>query len=233
MGVAKKGDGMERFVGIDVSKAVLDVAVSPGAEVWRVPNDEEGIQRLVTAFIWLTPSCIVLEATGGYERPLAKALAQAGLPGAVVNPGRARDSARATGKLAKTDRIDAQVLCRFAEAVRPHVFVADEPDREELSALEARRRQLKEMTTAEKNRVRTASPSVGRRIRQHIEWLEREIEALDHDIEGLMRSRPEWHERYEILRSVLASGLFSPALLSQVPLKWEGPTDGDLQPWLA
>jgi transposase len=196
---------MERFIGVDVSKAVLDVAVTPGDDVWQVANDEDGIRWLICTLIELAPSCVVMEATGGYERALATSLRRAGLPAAVVNPRQARDFARALGQLAKTDRIDARVLSRFAETIRPQVLVSD-ADREELAALEARRRQMRDIASAEKNRLRRASPNVAGGIQEHIEWLEREIESLGDKIEKLMHSNSDWRAKYEILRSVPGVG---------------------------
>lgn len=206
------------FVGVDVSKAALDVAIRPGGIVWQVGNDKAGICGLVRRLGRLEPACIVLEATGGYERAAARALFNAGLPVAVVNPSHPRSYARATGRLAKTDRIDAQVLSQFGEAVRPRLVTSDDSAREELRGLEARRQQLLEMVTAEENRLETAQPQVARGIRQHLGWLRKEVKQLDKEIEERMRSRPEWSMTEEILRSVPGVGpVLSAAIIAGLP----------------
>ena len=159
------GTSAALFVGIDVSKQQLDVAVRPSGEQWTVPHDEVGMRDLVTRLQALAPALIVLEATGGLEVALAGALATAPLPVAVVNPRQVRDFARATGLLAKTDRLDAQCLAQFADAVRPTPRPLPDAQAQELSALLQRRRQLVEMHTAEKNRLPPRPRAVGRRSR--------------------------------------------------------------------
>jgi transposase len=144
------------YVGIDISKSQLDVALLPSAEYWSEPNDEVGIARVIQRLGALSPTLIVLEATGGLERPLTAALVQTQRPVAVVNPRQVRDFARATGQLAKTDRIDATVLALFAERVRPEVREMADEALQELDALMTRRRQLLEMITAEHNRALVA-----------------------------------------------------------------------------
>ena len=146
------------FVGMDVSQDTVDVAVQPGT-AFQIPHDERGIAQAVDRLHALQPTLIVLEATGGLEVPLAGALAAVGLPVVVINPRQVRDFARATGQLAKTDRLDAQVLAHFAEAIRPPVRPVPDAQTQALAALVARRRQLIEMLTAEKNRLRLAAPS--------------------------------------------------------------------------
>jgi len=206
------------FIGVDVSKAALDVAETLEKRVWRGDNDEAGIDRLVADLRMLKPKCVAMEATGGYERSLAKALWEAGVPAAIVNPRQVRDFARAGGLLAKTDRIDAQVLSRFAEVMRPRVLQSDDTAREELSALEARRRQLTEMVTAEKNWLRPAQPKVARGIRQHLGWLEKEVKKLDKEIEALMRSNAQWRIKYEILRTAPGVGpVLSATIVADLP----------------
>src|SRR5262245_27198268 len=163
------------FVGIDVSKHQLEVAVRPLARQWTVPYDEAGIGRLLTELRQLGPTLVILEATGGLEMALAGALAAAALPIAVVNPRQVRDFARATGLLAKTDRLDAQVLARFAEVVHPEPRPLPDAQAQELTALLTRRRQLVEMLTAEKNRLHSAGPRIRPQIQAHIEWLQRQL----------------------------------------------------------
>ncbi len=156
------------FVGIDVSKARLDVAMCPSAEKLSVSNDEVGVQALVKRLSEIKPALIVLEATGGLERSVSGVLGSAQLPVVVVNPRQVRDFAKAIGQLAKTDRIDALVLARFAEAVRPPLRPLPDELSLELRALVARRRQLIEMMVAEKNRLSAASRVVKKRTRRAI-----------------------------------------------------------------
>lgn len=158
----------EIFVGIDVSNAQLDVAVRPTGETWSVPHDDAGLEAVVARLQPLGPTMIVMEATGGWELRLAGALVGAGMPVAVINPRQARAFARATGQLAKTDRLDALILARFAEAVRPTPRALPDDAAQELTALLTRRRQLVEMLTAEKNRLGRAQGQVRAQIRTHI-----------------------------------------------------------------
>lgn len=204
--------------GIDVSKDSLDVALQPGGEAWRTPNEEAGIVGLVERLSALHPTSVILEATGGFELPLTGALLAAGLPATVVNPRQVRDFARATGQLAKTDAIDARVLARFGEAVRPPLRPLPDEATQELAALVVRRRQLIEMLTAEKNRLRLAARAVRRDIQQHIRWLERRLSDLDGDLAQQVRSSPRWCEQDDLLQSVPGIGPISSAsLLAQLP----------------
>lgn len=208
----------DRYVGIDVAAAHLDVAVGPSGEAWRVGNDEAGRAALVERLAALGPAVIVLEATGGHELAAAGALAAAGLPVAVVNPRQVRDFARATGRLAKTDALDAAVLARFAAAVRPTVRPLPDAAARELRALVARRRQLVEMLVAEKNRLGAAPPRIKARIRAHVEWLARQLDELDRDLAGAVRASDAWRERDDLLRSVKGVGpVLSSTLLVEVP----------------
>jgi transposase len=193
------------FVGIDVSKDQLDVALRPSAERWAVANDDAGITTLVDRLRALTPALIVLEATGGLELPLTGALA-VGLPVVVVNPRQVRDFAKATGKLAKTDALDAAVLAQFAEAVRPALRPLPDAAMQELSALLARRRQLLEMRTAEQNRLGMARPPVHKGIRAHIAWLDRHLAQADDDLARAIRESPVWREKDDLLQSAPGVG---------------------------
>ena len=206
------------FIGIDVAKAQLDVAVRPTGEHWTVPQTEAGVADLVARLQPLAPTLIVLEATGGLERLASAALAAAGLPVAVVNPRQVRDFAKATGRLAKTDRLDAQVLAHFAEAVRPQPRPVPEEQAQLLSAQLARRRQLVEMLTAEKNRLGTAPRPVRQRIQTHIAWLEQELRAVEDDLSTTLRASPVWREQDDLLRSVPGVGpVVSLTLLAELP----------------
>lgn len=201
-------------VGIDVSKARLEVAVVPSGEAWTCPRDEAHLPGLVTRLQALAPAVIVLEATGGYELLVATALAAAGLPVVVVNPRQVRDFARALGRLAKTDEIDAHVLALFGERVRPPQRPLPDPALQDLAARVARRRQLIEMLAAERNR-HTQAPDgrVRRDIAQHIRWLERRVTDSTDDIERLLRESPIWRVKDDLLQSTPGIGPGTSAVL--------------------
>ena len=206
------------YVGIDLAKTSIDVAVRPEGGAWRMPHDEAGIEELVSRLETLKPAIVLLEATGGLELPLVAALAAAKLPVVVVNPRQVRDFAKATGKLAKTDALDAQVLAHFAEAVRPPVRPLRDADSQELNSLTTRRNQIMTMLVAEKNRLGRASGSVRLRVQAHIGWLEQELKDLDDALRRMLRRSPVWREQDELLRSVPGVGeQLSLSLLSYVP----------------
>lgn len=207
-----------RFVGIDIAKARLDIAVRPTGDQWAVPNDEGGISQLVARLQDLAPGLIVLEATGGLEIPLAAALAAAGLPLAVVNPRQVRDFAKAVGQLAKTDALDAQLLARFADAIRPTPRPLPEAQAQALSAVLARRRQVLAMLVAEQQRLGTALPAVRPRVEAHILWLRRELAELDAELQGRIRQSPVWREKERLLRTVPGVGpVLSMTLVAELP----------------
>ena len=220
-GRAREEESLEAespYVGIDVSKNQLDIAVRPAGDTWSMPNDVSGITEVVQGLAQLHPALVVLEATGGLQMPLAAALATAGLPLAMVNPRQVRDFARAIGRLAKTDRLDAQVLAHFAEAVRPTPYPLPDAQTQELTALLTRRHQVVEMLTAEKNRLRSARELVHRRVQDHICWLEQELADLDDDLERTLRKSPLWREKDNLLRSVPGIGrVVSITLLADLP----------------
>lgn len=206
------------FVGIDVSKTRLDIAIRPTGQSESVANEKAGIKALVKRLGTLQPAWIVLEATGGLERPLMHALVGAELPVAVVNPRQVRDFAKATGQLAKTDSIDAEVLARFAEAVRPALRPLPDAVTLELRALTARRRQIIEMIGAEKNRLAMASKAVRKRIEAHIHWLEQELDRADQDLDRSIQQSPIWKQNEDLLRSVPSVGpVISRTLLAELP----------------
>jgi transposase len=194
------------FVGIDVAKAQLDIAVRPTGERWTVSNDDPGIAALVVRLQAVPPTLIVLEATGGYQRAVVAVLAAAALPVVVVNPRQVRDFAKATGQLAKTDALDARAIAHFAEAVRPTPRPLPDAQTEELRALVARRRQLITMRTAEYNRLGRASGRLWADIQAHILWLDQRLVALDDDLDTMLRASPVWRERDELYRSVPGIG---------------------------
>lgn len=206
------------YVGLDVSKAHLDVAVHPSEEAFRVSHDEAGIAALVTRVRALTPTLIVLEATGGYETAVVSAVSLAGLAVVVVNPRQVRDFARAVGRLAKTDRIDAHVLALFAARVQPTVRPLPDATQQALSALIARRRQLLEMLTAERNRLPLARGAVRHDLRQHIRWLERRVQDTDGQLTQCLQESPVWRTREDLLRSVPGIGpITARTLIADLP----------------
>jgi transposase len=206
------------FVGIAVSKAQLDVALRPTDECWHVNNDESGIAGLVERLGTVQPTLLVLEATGGLEVPAAGALAEAGLPVVVVNPRHARDFAKATGRLAKTDSLDARGLAHFAEAVRPTPRPLPEAQAPALSALLTRRRQLVQRLTAERRRLQSAPQRIRADIQAHIAWLERRLARTDADLAAAIRSMPLWRATDEMLQSTPGVGpILSRTLVAEVP----------------
>jgi transposase len=206
------------FVGIDVAKARLDIAVRPAGAAWTAPNDGAGIDEVLARLGPLAPALVVLEATGGLEVPLAAALAAAGLPVAVVNPRQVRDFAKAVGQLAKTDALDAQVLARFAEAIRPPARRVPDAEAQALAALLARRRQVLAMLVAEQQRLGTALPGVRPRLERHIAWLREELADVDAELARTVQASPAWRERAELLRSVPGVGpVLATTLLADLP----------------
>ena len=211
-------DAAQVYIGIDVSAKQLDVAIRPTGEVSQYTNDAKGIASIRDQIVPLEPRGVVLEATGGFEMLVASELELAGLPVSLVNPRQVRSFARATGRLAKTDAIDAQVLAHFAEAVKPAVRPLPDEETRELRALVDRRRQLSEMVTSENNRLRRASRRVRPLIQEHIRWLEQQTKDLDKDIKELIRSSPVWRAHEDLLRSVPGVGpVLSSMLLTHLP----------------
>jgi transposase len=204
---------------VDVSKERLDVAFRPTGKHYRFPNDLHGIDDLVGHLTQELPTLVVLEASGGYERPAAAALAARGLAVAVVNPRQARDFAKATGRLAKTDALDAESLAHFAEAVRPEPRVLPDEETLLLGEILDRRRQLIGMLVAENNRLgTTASELVRRRIRAHVRWLEKEISRTDAELEEAIEQSPTWRANEALLRSVPGVGpVLARTLLAELP----------------
>jgi transposase len=206
------------YVGLDVAKAHLDVAVHPTDAAQRFPHDEAGLTALVSYLRPMAPALVVLEATGGYETDVVAALAVAGLPLAVVNPRQIRDFAKAIGRLAKTDALDAAVLARFAAQVRPEPRPLPDATQQDLTALLARRRQLVEMLTAERNRLLLARGRVKHDLQVHIHFLEQRLKETDTDLKTLIRESPVWRAREQLLRSVPGIGPTTAAtLLAQLP----------------
>jgi transposase len=198
---------IEVFVGIDVSKARLDVAVLPNDETWSTTNDDEGIASLVVKLQERAPSLVLLEATGGLERRVLARLAGAGLPAMAINPRNVRDFAKSLGKLAKTDRIDAIVLARFAQAVRPALRPIADEQTQDLQAQLTRRRQIVEMMVAERNRLlATDTNKVRKMIKAHIEYLKKELSINDYDLDQTIKQTPVWLEKVDLLESTPGVG---------------------------
>jgi transposase len=195
------------YVGIDVAKATLDVAIGSDGEMVQVENNEAGIGQLIQRLSEVAPTLVVLEATGGYESLVAGAIAGREIAVAVVNPRQVRDFAKATGVLAKTDRIDARVLARFAEAVRPEPRPFPTAEAKELEDFLGRRRQIVDMLTMEKNRLSIASAErMKKSLKKHIAWLEEALRRANDDIDTAVRNSPAWREQEDLLRSFKGIG---------------------------
>ena len=207
------------FVGIDVSKDQLDIAIRPGEVRFRESNNDSGIQALIARLLSLKPQLILLEATGGYEILGAASLRQAGLPAHIINPRQVRDFARSSGRLAKTDKIDAAVLAHFAEALKPDLRPWPDEQQQELAALMSRRRQLVEMMVMEKNRLSmTFSPRVRKSLQTNLQYLKEQLKELEQDLDDFIRQSPIWLEKDQLLQSVPGVGpLTSQSLLAWVP----------------
>jgi transposase len=208
------------YVGIDVSKRRLEVCLMPDGEVFTVANDQPGIDSLLQRLEEVGPELVVLEASGRYERPAAAAIAasSAGIAIAVVNPRQARDFAKAIGRLAKTDRIDACVLARFAGAVDPPPSVLPDAEASALQAILARRRQIMEMIVAENNRLQMAPEALKKRIQAHIRWLEKELARTDGDLDEAIEASTVFKENEALLRSVPGVGpVLARTLLAELP----------------
>jgi transposase len=197
---------MESYVGIDVAKATLEIAVLPSGETWTVTNDDAGVQELLTQLLTRAPTLVVLEATGGFERATVAALAKAGLPVVVANPRQVRDFAKALGRLAKTDTLDARILAEYAQRVRPEPRPLPDETAQLLDSLLTRRRQLIDMLTAEKNRLGFARAAVKRDLLQHIRWLEKRLGDIDHDLHDVLRTSPVYQAKSTLLQSAPGVG---------------------------
>lgn len=206
------------FVGVDVSKDTLDVAVLPAGQTFRLEHSEAGLDETLRRLKAIEPMLVVLEATGGLETQLAARLAGAGLPVAVVNPRQVRDFAKATGQLAKTDRIDARVLAEFARAIRPQVRALKDEATRELDDLVTRRRQLIDMRTQESLRLGRASRVQRESLKEHIAWLNKRIEEIDTDLTARLRKSEAWCVKDKLLQSIPGVGdTTSTTMLSKVP----------------
>ena len=206
------------FVGIDVAKATLDIALRPSEQLWQIIYDDAQIEALVIQLSELSPTLIVVEATGGLERILVAALVAANLPVVVINPRLARDFAKAIGRLAKTDRIDAQVLAHYGEAIRASRRPLPDADTQQLHALVDRRRQLMDMMSAEQSRLNTSSARIRDSIEYHLTWLRQQVARLDEALDGMLKASSLWREYDAILQSTPGVGpVLSRTLISQLP----------------
>ena len=204
---------MACFVGLDIAKDHIDVCVQPAGQTWQAAQTEAGLAQLATRLAAVTPTLVVLEATGGYETAVVTVLAVAQIPVAVVNPRQVRAFAKALGRLAKTDAIDAAVLAQFAERVRPAVRPLPDDAHQELVALVTRRRQLLDMLTAERNRLALARRSVRAGLQQHVRWLERRVREADADLTTTLQRSPLWRAKDDLLRSVPGIGPVTATML--------------------
>lgn len=208
----------EHYVGIDVSKDKLDVAIWGEKNHLETPNTKKGITKLVQQLLALKPKLIVVEATGGYEAVVVLALFEAGLPVALVSPQRVRQYAKAKGLLAKTDRIDAQVLAEYGKTMQPRLFVGKSEERKRLSALVGRRNQLNEMLQAEKNRLRTRDLSLKHSLGRVIACLEAELVAIEDELEQFLKEHKELDAQEKLLRTAKSIGrVTAVTLLADLP----------------
>lgn len=202
------------FVGIDVSKARLDVAVGETGATWMVRNDVDGIAQLVKQLQEMDPELVVIESTGGLERPALVELERAGVPIALLNPRRVREFAKAIGLAAKTDKLDARLLARFARDVKPTPRVLPSEAEQQLSALLARRKQLLDMLTAEQNRLETTPLSLKERILEHITWLQQHIHSIEKEIDDFNRQDPDRKHKQDLMQTVKGVGPITASTLS-------------------
>ena len=208
----------DTFVGIDVSKDWLDVATRPATKQLRVANDDAGITEVVSELVEQSVTLVVIEATGGLESCVVASLSVAGIEVAVVNPRQVRDFAKSTGRLAKTDVLDSEVLAHFADAIRPQVRELPDEEAKELSALVARRTQVIQMIVSEKNRLKRTVKPVARRLKAHIAYLESELKDIDSELKQTIRNSPLWKAKEDLLKSVPGIGpVSSTTLISGLP----------------
>jgi transposase len=210
---------VEKFIGIDVSKATLDMCIQPSGETWHVAYDEAGIRQVVERLQEVIPALIVMEATGGLEMRVASELASAGLAIAVINPRHARDFAKATGQLAKTDQVDAAMLAAFAKAIRPQARPLKDADTRALDDMVSRRRQLIAMRVQETLRLGTAvSKPLQKSLKKHIAWLDKQIAEIDCDLSSRLRASDIWRAKDDLLRAIPGVGaITSLTMLAKCP----------------
>jgi transposase len=217
-GEERKNMGMEVFVGIDVSKDTLEVAIWPQEERMSFAQTDDGLSLMADFIQPFSPCLVVLEATGGLERAAVATLAARSLPVVVVNPRQVRDFAKATGILAKTDKLDALGIAKFAQAIRPELRPLKTMEAQQLEAILSRRRQIVHMLTAEKNRLHSAPGWTREDIRLHITWMEKRLEKIEKELGGMIRKSPVWRVKDDLLRTFKGVGpVLSQSLLSDLP----------------
>lgn len=205
-------------VGIDISKKTLDVFIGASGEFRRIQHQADELEQLAAELVELQPDLVVMEATGGLEHLPVSTLAARDLPVVVVNPRQVRNFGKATNRLAKTDRLDAELLCRFGEATKPEIRPLKDEETQELQALMARRRQLVNMIVAEKNRLSGAPKGIRKDIKEHIEWMEKRLRDTDNEMKLRIKESPIWRTRDDLLQSVPGVGrVVATALLAHVP----------------
>jgi len=208
----------EAYIGVDVSKDLLDLKVLPSNEAQQFYNDDPGVKKLITFVKKIDPQLIVFESTGGLEMLAVSSLIENHVPVVVINPRQVRDFSKATGRLAKTDTIDAETIARFARDIRPEVRPIKDEHTQLLSALNARRRQIVDMLVAEKNRLYTAPKPNIKSIQKHIQWLEKSLEDINKDIDRTIKKSPTWRENDSILQSFKGVGpVVSATLMCDLP----------------
>jgi len=206
----------EIYIGIDISKDNLDMALHGSDKQWQFTNDPAGISKLCKELLKLHPVLVVFEATGGYEMPLFLGLDESGLPAAPINPRQIRDFARSTGKLAKTDVLDAKVIAHFGYAIRPPTHTV--PETQELKLAQARRVQILEMIIMENNRLKGVPNHLRKRIEAHIKWLKAELEDTDQELKQMIEQDPAWKEKDQLLQSTPGVGpTLAATLIAQLP----------------
>jgi transposase len=206
------------FVGIDVAKDHLDICVLPLKKAWSIKYTDIAVDELAAQLVTLNPHSIAMEATGGYEAPLAAALAHAALPVCIINPRHIRDFAKATGLLAKTDTLDAYAIARFAQAIKPEARPLPTESENALKAIIARRRQIISMLTAEKCRLQQANPAIVKSIKTVIAFLQKQLDGINDELKAFIQSSPAWREKEEILCSVKGIGpITASTLLAELP----------------
>lgn len=211
-------EASSQWVGIDVSKAHLDVYLRPSGQQFQVSNQACGIEELVQRLLPIPVARVILEATGGLEQPVAQALQERGIGIAIINPRQGRDFAKVSGKLAKTDRIDAAVLAHFGEAMQPEVSVLASANEQALQEAITRRRQLVEMLSAEKKRQSALRGKMRQSVEEHLEWLEQRIRELDEEIEQLSQAHEQWRSHQALLTSTPGIGpVIATTLIAMLP----------------
>lgn len=206
------------YIGIDISKDTLDVAVSDSEKHWHLDNNLKELHNLAHLLEDLSPTLIVVEASGGLEQPVVRELCKENMPVAIANPTRVRQFARSTGQLAKTDKLDAKIIAQYAQAVKPEVRPLRTAQQEHLDALVTRRRQIVDTITAEKNRLSTTHPALRERLKKHIDWLEEELHEINDEIDKFIQQSAEWKQKAAILESVPGVGPVTVStLLAELP----------------